>query len=506
MYAPGQFYLQALLFRVFGSHLLVNVVAASVLCSAAASACYWLVLNLIGRRKAALVCAVIFLAATYRTGYFKHLGSYQPAIFLILVSFTLMVLYYRSENLTKLFAAGLATGAVAIFKHDVGGYTAIAIIAGLLVHQLLKPVMTPFQRRPLVLKLAVYSAGITVIASPVLIYFAIFAGPDMLRDLIIFPLTDFRFARPEGYPSLLPFWIYDKSPLMMSYKFLKYVIFTLPFLLFLSGLVAIRMAARQGRMNYVAASVMLSVGYLLHYSAAHVQINTHIITMSVYAACLGAIFYDLAAVDLFSRRPILTNYFVTALALGWILSLAAFPVYKTWKKWRTLTAELQLARISGFRASPQEAKTLENLVDFVDSNVPQSEELFVGVHRHDVVVVGDTLIYFILDRPIASRYQELHPAWTDTAPIQQEIIEDLQAKKVSVIILKRIFTEDELNRTKKDFLKNLPNIGATDLDDFIQDNYVKVQKFGPYTIWKKKGAAMQITEAYFKSSRGGTKK
>jgi hypothetical protein len=293
---------------------------------------------------------------------------------------------------------------------------------------------------------------------------------------------------------------------MMFRNFLRYIIFNVPKILFLLGLIAVGMAWKKGKPVYVAASVTFSVGFLLHYVAAHVQINTHIITLSVYAACLGSIFYDLMEGKISAGRLGITRFIVAVFVCGWFLTLAARPAYDVWKHWTRATAELQLAKVSGFKVMPWEADILSDLVAFVDSRVPPDQKLFVGLHRHDVVVVGDTMIYFILDRPLATRYQELHPAWTDTAPIQQEIIQDLQAKKVSVIILKRIFTDDELNRTKKDFLKNLPNIGATDLDDFIQDNYVKVRKFGPYTIWKRKGAEMQITEAYFKGSTEGTKK
>ena len=125
MYAPGHFYLLALLFRIFGSHILVETVAASVVCAAAAVVCYWLVLNLVNRRVAAIACAGIFVAATYNTGYFKSLGTYPPTILFVLAALNLMVLYYKSGKLRHLIAAGLATGAAVVFKHDVGGYTAL---------------------------------------------------------------------------------------------------------------------------------------------------------------------------------------------------------------------------------------------------------------------------------------------------------------------------------------------------------------------------------------------
>jgi hypothetical protein len=502
MYAPGQFYLLAVLFRIFGTHLLVEVVAASVLCTAAACVCYWLVMNLGGRRTAAVTSAAIFVAATFLTGYCKRIGSYPPSILFVFIAMTFMVLYYKTRKQGYLIAAGLATGAVAVFKHDVGGYTAIAIITGLMVHHFLVRETTSLRLRSLLLKLTAYSAGTAAIALPVLIYFGILAGPDMFENLIVFPLTDFPFARPEGYPSLIPLWIYDESPLRMLAKFFHYVIFTVPFVLFLLGIIATVLAIRRRRPEYAAASATFSVGYLLHYSAAHVQINTHIITMSVYAFWLGVIFYDLVGSKFFTGKHFVIRLLVPGLLAGWLLSLSARPIYDAWKFRKTATVELRLTKISGLMTSPRKAHTLSNLVACVHQNLSQGQELFAGMHRHDVIVASDTMIYFILDRPSATRYHELHPAIADTAPIQNEIINDLQRKNVSLIILKRMFSDKVLDRVKEKFLINLPQIGATELDEFIRENFTKIEQFGSYAVWKKKERITGIHQSQKRMSEG----
>lgn len=43
---------------------------------------------------------------------------------------------------------------------------------------------------------------------------------------------------------------------------------------------------------------------------------------------------------------------------------------------------------------------------------------------------------------------------------------------------------------KKDFLKNLPNVGATDLDEFIRKNYMQTQRFDIYEVWLRKGTTV----------------
>ncbi len=121
---------------------------------------------------------------------------------------------------------------------------------------------------------------------------------------------------------------------------------------------------------------------------------------------------------------------------------------------------------------------------------------FVGLHRHDVVIVGTPRLYFILDRANATRYHELHPAIVDTARVQREIISDLQRKNVTFVILKHIFSDEALDEVKKAFLRNLPEVGATDLDEFIQANYVEVRKFGRYAFWARKDVTIAVVESH----------
>jgi hypothetical protein len=494
MYAPGHFYLLALLFQIFGRHLLVDTVAASVVCAAAGGLCYRLVFNLAGRRFAAIACAAIFVTATLNTGYFQFLGSYPPAIFFIVAALNLVVLHYNTEKLGYLIAAGLATGAAVLFKHDVGGYTAIAILAGLVGRGFLFPATTAGRARSHPLKHAsYYCAATAIIVLPIASFFAVKAGADALRDLVIFPLTDFRYARPEHYPGIFEFNILGESFLNTILRLFKYLNFTLPFVSFLFGLIAIGVAVKKQKPKHVALGVTFAAAYLLHYSAAHVQVNTHIISMSIYGAVLGVIFIDLLERELGFRKPALTKLVSAAFVGVWFLSLAAEPADKVWTSRKQANTELTFEKVSGFKASPELSRRYFDLLAFVATHSSPNEKIFIGLHRHDVVIVGaNAPDYFILDRPIATRYHELHPAVADTADVQREIIHDLQENKVSLIILKRVFSDEALEKVKRNFLKNLPNIGATDLDRFIRANYVQVRTIGNNAIWQRKDAVVPV--------------
>jgi hypothetical protein len=200
-------------------------------------------------------------------------------------------------------------------------------------------------------------------------------------------------------------------------------------------------------------------------------------------------FFDLLDHEFGFPRPALAKLAGVALAGIWFLSLVAEPVDKAWDFRKQVTTELKFEKVSGLRASPELARNYSELLAFVDAHMLRGEKIFIGLHRHDVVIVGaNAADYFILDRPLATRYHELHPAIVDTAEIQREIIRDLQANKVSLIILKRVFSDETLEKVKEKFVKNLPNIGATDLDRFIRQNYVQVAAIGNNTIWKRKDA------------------
>jgi hypothetical protein len=71
-------------------------------------------------------------------------------------------------------------------------------------------------------------------------------------------------------------------------------------------------------------------------------------------------------------------------------------------------------------------------------------------------------------------------------------VSDLQRKGVSLIVTREIFSDEHLERTKRHFLENLPNIGAMVLDEFIREHYVQVERFGSYTVWKQKSQTGRV--------------
>jgi hypothetical protein len=179
------------------------------------------------------------------------------------------------------------------------------------------------------------------------------------------------------------------------------------------------------------------------------------------------------------------NLGVTVAALGWLLVLSIQPLYLTWMEVQHPRATLDLPRVSGIKASPAGVQAMTDLMAYVDANVPPGQDIYIGLNRHDIIIIGHGGLYFVLGRPSATRYEELHPAIADTAPVQREIIGDLKSKNVSFIILEQIFSDETLDPIKEQFQEHVPAIGATELDQFIRHNYQQTARFGPYEVWQR---------------------
>ncbi|MGQ0542154.1 MAG: hypothetical protein ACT4O9_09945 [Blastocatellia bacterium] len=488
MYAPGHFYALAFVYYIFGTHLWVETVSATVVVAAGGCAIFLLARKCGGTRTLSGICSLVFLAALFNTGYIKYFGSYPITILLVLAILNFLVDYFENGRRAVLFWAGLTAGAVLVFKHDVGGYTVISSVLGLAAYHLVKRRNANERETwPSVISaFVIYGAAAALLSIPVYFYFAMVAGSDMLRDLLIFPLTDFPFSRPETYPGLIPRAIRGGSNLKTLVNFCNYLVFNIPYLLLILGTISAVFAFRKRKHYEFALIVMFSSAFLFHYNAAHVQINTHIISLSIYSSLLAVVLFTISKDFIGFASSKLPRMAGIGFACMWLAALLAAPAYNIYMKSGVETAVLTLPKVDGLRIESDEAAYLSALSSLVDKYVSQDETIYIGLNRHDALLIGDTRLYFILNRPSATKYHELHPAITDTTPVQIEMIEEIRNKNVRMLVLKHIFNDEIVEKFKKDFLKTLPNIGATELDSFIRENYAEHARYGQYAVWLKK--------------------
>lgn len=109
----------------------------------------------------------------------------------------------------------------------------------------------------------------------------------------------------------------------------------------------------------------------------------------------------------------------------------------------------------------------------------EREAVFVASATHDRIFVNDVSLYFLAERPIPTRYHELHPGVATTRPVQQEIINELQTNEVKWLFVVDWPNPNEPNDSAK-------SSGITDLDEYIHKNYQAQEQFGIYQLWQKK--------------------
>ena len=131
----------------------------------------------------------------------------------------------------------------------------------------------------------------------------------------------------------------------------------------------------------------------------------------------------------------------------------------------------------GVKAPPAEARALAGLARYIDARVPPGDPVFVANPRFDLVRVGNPLVYVIVGRPNPTRYDVMQPGVITTAPVQREIVRDLERAGIVFVIrwLSPVADQPEDNGAGK-------SSGVRLLDRYLERTYAPVKRFGDYLV------------------------
>lgn len=476
IYTPGQFYVLAGLYKLFGPSIMVERLWDTAARAFLALVTFWLVTRLSSRRTGLLAWVAITAWVGYYTYSFtKHwvFNGYPvwQAITLCLLSILLMMLYFERRDRRWLVGSGVALGVGILFRHDFGIYSGVGQGLALVLHSLLavdapqafKDKLRHFWRAALP-----FGIGALVIVGPVALYF-IAQAPlnELIYNLFTFPTSVFPRYRYLPYPPLeLP----DALP------------FYLPFVVYAVGAVLAVLLLRKDRANsmaYALAMVMIIVFGLTGFNQARVRsdvIHTpafFLPSVIMLAALVGGITplkrYSPDYSKLFTSLAALVMVFVIATPAGDRLLLISDrqrmnpPITHT------------LPRAQGALVS----RDLVQVAQFLRNNTDPQDRIYVGITTHDRIVVNEPMLYFLAERHSATRYHELHPGVATTAPVQQEIVNDLELYKVEYLVLSSQF------EGWKEPNESAISSGVTILDDYIRSRYGMYMQYGPHLIWRR---------------------
>ena len=490
MYAPGHFYLVAGLFKMFGAHLWVQGVASQLLFAIDAALLFRIT------RRVGLSRSLAFLVGAAFVGmHWGHseVSTYETALLFLFLALDRAVCYALGQGARLLIVAGVLCGVGAWFKHDVAFYFAAGIAAGLSASWVLLPGRRPVSWVPPAGVLSRVGGGALAAVLPMVAFLAWKAGPDAWRDLIVYPATDFRVVRGEGYPPLLPNWrhvaVWAKDPLnlelvsQVSGHLARWVQAIVPQIVFVAAIAVFALKRRVLAPSAVAVTALSLSTMPLFWGSAHVQHNTNFSSLWIFSVLLGTLVWaggdirPLVRVALASLFVIATGSFLIRPARHIALAALSWPDQAT----------LDFPRVAGLRLPGREYRIYQPIVSFIRRHVPESEPIYVGLGRHDAVVISDQSFYFLSGRRVASRYNELHPGIVDREEVQREIIADLDRLNVRCAVLwhfgwpTRVMEEMLAERRRY-----IPEIGATVLDEYLRREFREVARYGEYVlVWRK---------------------
>ncbi len=470
-YSPGQFYTLAALFSVTGKSVMVarwfDVFTRAALA---------LVLTLLagraaGSRRAWIVwpLAVVWLAYY---GFFSY-----PLFQGLLFSCSALYAFLRGIETgcrRWLIAAGLAFGLAYAFRHDMSAYLLAATGLTVLVHAC--SARTPvFQLLKMLLPTLLTAALIVV---PVTLYFALQVAPaELAEQLFLFPLLEFPrhrdlpYPKLDGHPDNLPFYapflVYGLCFALSLWRLTRRNTESHPQALAMFGLAVFgAFGFNQARVRsdlihtvhfFMLALALLPALWPRHSPSAPVHSDASAV-LRLALGMLGA-----------------TLMFITALApLNHYISVLQR------RDWPSL--QRRIANSPAIAAGIPLEDWQQAMLMSLKFYSRRGESVYIGLARHDIVFANDVMSYFLFDRPIPTRYHEIHPGVVNTEPVQRAMIEEIAHAKPTLLYLTDMF---EGVKEPNDSAKSS---GVTLLDDYLKAHYSFYSTAGPFEILRRKDA------------------
>lgn len=506
MYAPGHFYVVAAVFKLFGTHIWTQGVASQLLVALDSALLFVLVRRIGAPRVPALGVAAVFVGSQW--GVRPEMSSYECVLALLLPALDRVVCYTQGAGARALVVAGALCGVGAWFKHDVSFHIAFGIFVGLSVAWWLLDGRRPAAWVGPTGVLIRVGGGALATALPVIALLLWKAGADVWKDLIVFPATDFPVVRGEGYPAAIPEWrllapwLGDPLDAQRASEVADYlaswVLANVPQIVYVAAVVIVARYRRSLPPAAVGVGAVALAAMPLFWAAAHVQQNTHLESLALFSCIL----VTLAWTSGLDRRRLRAATLALGVPLvGALLTAPALFAAEAGYFWRN-HARLDFPSASGVRLPRWRYNVYEPIVSWIRQNVPENEAIYVGLVRNDSIVISNQTFYYLAGRPIASRYNEIHPGIVDRDEVQREIVRDLERLHVRCAVLWDFgWGKPMMDRILAERRKVIPALGATVLDEYFQTQFRPVARFGEYVLMWRRDSPMPPPPA----SRGAAK-
>lgn len=460
-YPPGQPYLLAGLWEAFGPSLVAWRIVRVATDAAVAVLAY-----LLARRRAPVTVSLgAWLVAACAMAFPSSPHPFPIALALVLAALLLVE--------RRPLVAGVLVGVCAVWRIEFAAYAGLGVACAYAF-----AAGVPRERLTRFVRFALAAVGTAlVLYAPVVLT----AGVGRSWELLVeYPLLDF------GDYQSLPFPLDYDGPLntssvggFFSDSAENLIHFYLPLALVV-GLTGALLALAPGLRRvdpWPVATAVFALG-MLHYLLVRADVF-HTAPLAVMLGVLAA--WALAEAQTFARSAagvrrlaVLAGAVAAAVGFGWAL---AEGVDRRVRGLDEDTRAVDLPAADGVRARPMRALAVERAALFVRLAVPEGEPIYVMTRRADLVTSGNPLFYVLAERPNPTRYDIAAPGVVTSAPVQREIVRDLERARPRLVVrwTAPITAEDEPNRAGE-------SSGVRILDQYLAGRYQQLAKLGYYVM------------------------
>jgi hypothetical protein len=453
-YPPGQPALLGGLWAAFGPSLLTWKLVRALACGAVA-----LVAWRLARRGGAPPWAALaaWAAATFALAYPSGPHPFPLTLALCLGA---LVCIERPA------LAGALTGVAAFWRLEFAAYLALGVLIAYAVRG---------ASGRWALRYAAWAAGV---AALLFLPVVVLAGPgDTFELLIRYPVFDFADYQTLPFPLDYDGPLNTGSPggfLRDSAESLLLFYLPLALVLALAGALVAGALRFTRAVWWKVAVAVFSLG-MLHYLLARAD-AFHTGPLAVMVAILAA--WAVPALVAPRALPAAAAAVVALAGLGYALVEGAD---RLWLLARAGGTPLSLPVADGALVPEREARDLEAAVRAVRARVPAGEPIYVVPRRSDLVTAGNPLLYVLADRPNPTRYDIQAPGVVTSAPVQREIVADLERARPRVVVrdTSPVTAAPEQSAAGE-------SSGVTLLDESVARAYREVERFGPYVVLERR--------------------
>lgn len=479
LYGPAQYHLTAALYGLFGENLLVSRAAHVVMLALLGAAVAGISSKLTQRRWPAAWCVVAtFVIAT---GISTPNSGYPavPGVLLLMGAALVLSRWARGHQDRDLVLASCIVGLVGLFRWDFAIFGFMALCTALV------GISMATRRGRLWRTLGLVTAPGAALLLVGFAPFVVLGGAvQWFVEVPRFLLLEFKQWRNTEFvgPMLSGLWhavkagdAYTASRSLSLLSMAAWPLVAAPTAIVIAGLRLWRGTGQVQRADVLALT--LGVMALLLHNQMRVRSGFPQGYPSFVAALpLLAYLWPAAASSPVSTRS-WRGRWSGAVGLALLLVLAYAWQGELRVALARQPAAEPMARGGAVRVSANNVRRMNNysaLVAHVRATTRPGEPILSGVTDISRLHSNDAMLYFLVDRPPATRFMEMEPGLTNTAAGQRELVANLQRRRVrTLVLMENLSTEP--NATSR-------SNGQHQLDAYIHAHYADSAKFGNYTV------------------------